>query len=291
MIKLIKTLYLLFHSILIRRLKIVYTKLFSKSLEKCDYSNQTVLITGAASGFGRQLAYDFLSLRKRAPKNLILWDVSPNLFKEFDTGRKNGNTKIFLDQFDIREQNYNKMQQLLKNKYSDINVAILNAGIGVGKPFQTFDTNLLKYFKTMEVNFNANVYATKYLMEYHSKSIRNVLYMSSAGGYVAAPLMSEYIPSKYAIRSFAECIAKEYYFKKETRNVSFRVICPYFCRTALLDPMGEKRIKKLPFKVDIRDVSRACFDSMYYDIDILVVGWMGYFYKYLYQLVGSDKRM
>ena len=299
--KLLLAIRLLIDVLIIRRLKIIYAKIFSEGYKKGNFHGQTILITGAASGFGRKLALDFLKMDKnRAPANLILWDQ--NSLEEFENIQNfedsNSTTaiakiQIFTSKFDITDFSILKTkiedyQNSQNNQNLQINVAILNAGIAGKGPFRQM--SLEKYFKTIDINFTSNVHITKHLMEYHSASIKDIVYVSSVASYVNSGLgMSEYMPSKHAIRSFGECMAKEY--KKCNPKTNFRVICPYFAATGILKGVPVKKIKNIPAMISIDDVTRSIFDMIYYDIHVMIVGYMGYVFKYWYYLSGADKRI
>merc|ERR1711934_879948 len=108
---LVKLFCILFYYGIFIRLKRCYLLFFSKHRQNLDLSNKTVLITGASSGIGLQLAHDLISLPSdHRPKKLILWDLNKNPdFKEKDTV---GNVIIECYKVDITD--YKTVVELIK---------------------------------------------------------------------------------------------------------------------------------------------------------------------------------
>jgi len=200
-----------------------------------DLSGKTVLITGAASpaGIGHSLAIDLLNLPK-APSRLILWDIAK--FVDFEDGETRNNTTIITRKVDVTD--YEKVNELIKNDGS-IHVCVCNAGIGVGLKFK--DMPFAKYMKTIDVNFLAKVQMTKTVLEHHFDTIEHFVYVSSMASYIGAGRMSEYCPSKAAIRSFSESLGAE--LAKSDRPIECTAICPYFAKSNITEEIKDPLAK------------------------------------------------
>jgi len=277
-LKLLRLIFRLLNGLIFRRVLTAYRRNFSAAKENLDLSGKTVLITGAASGFGRQFALDFMKLGpKRAPAKLILWDL--NSLEEFANDPK-------IDTCQLDTTDYDKVGAEIDRharKNTNIDICICNAGIVANTFFSKIP--FAKYRKTIEVNFLSKVFLTREVLEKHVPE--RIVYISSVASYVSSATQTEYSPSKHAIRSFAEAIDAELRIKKSKTKIS--TICPYFCATNLVlknEHFKEKNWKRIPAKVSIADVSAALFDAIYYDMPELIVGRMGLAIKWTYHIFG-----
>ena len=290
---LLKIFYRMFEGLILRRLRTSYYRNFSKSKENLDVSGKTILITGAASGFGKQFAEDFLSFGKRAPKRLILWDVHPDINKLY-VDKATSVTEIETCQLDTTD--YEKVSaeiQKIKNRKDGaaVNICICNAGISARKTFDQMD--FPTYQKTIDVNFMSKVFLTKQVLDSFGQQVDRLIYISSVAGYCPGAVMTEYSPSKHAIRVFAESLEKEISGKKghKNSNCKFSVICPYFAPTKITvyaedNPIRMSGWKRIPFKISVQDVSDALMDAIYYDFGTLVVGRISLVFKFWYYIFG-----
>lgn len=196
-----------FYGIFYRRVLLLYAKLFKNSYSKCNLAGKNVLITGAASGLGRQIAFDLLRMPKeRQPRKLYLWDINP--LKEFqDLGKSPNEPEIELYVGDMCDyQKVNDQIYTYSKQNVNLDIVLLNAGIAANNYLSKMKFE--DYYKTIDVNFLSNVNFSKTLMEVHHP--KNVLYTASLAAFVGDAKMSEYCPSKHAIRSFAHACRREY---------------------------------------------------------------------------------
>lgn len=272
----------LFYGCFYRRILQLWVKFFSKSYEKIDLKGKNVLVTGAASGLGRQVALDLIQMPKyRRPTKIFLWDI--NSLEEF----QNMEPAEIL-QIDLCD--YQKVsKQIISYSQSNQNLDIVfqNAGVAAGKILK--DLTFEQYFKTIDVNFLSCVNFTKSLMEHHQP--QHVLYTSSVAAFVGESRGSEYCPSKHAIRSFAHACRREYNYKiKPSQQIKFQLILPYFAKTNMTKHIAKKLDRFAPLLVTPKDVSRGFFDCLYYGFDELIIGWAGYVLKWTTILLGEAHR-
>ena len=174
-----------------------------------------VLITGASSGIGRDMArvlsekgYDLVLIGRNVERlNQIKNELEKNSSVE----------TISLD-LSIKE-NCIKLHEMVK----DVDILINNAGSGVFGKF--VDTDLEKELNMLDTNITAVHILTKlYLKDMQEKNKGRILNVASVGGFMPGPLMDAYYASKSYIVKLSEGIRAE--LKKDKSNVKISVLCP-----------------------------------------------------------------
>lgn len=129
-----------------------------KCLRFKDVSNDTVLITGGASGLGRLMAKRFAKLGA----TVVIWDLNINGLEETTKmieelrSKKDKVGKCHHYQVDISDRHkVYAAAERVKREVGDVSILINNAGIVTGKRFlectdeqilKTFDVNALAHF-------------------------------------------------------------------------------------------------------------------------------------------------
>lgn len=181
-----------------------------------------VLITGASSGIGRDLAREF------AKKNYEIVLVARNIEK-LESLKK-----------ELTEEYHVKVEYLsvdlssrencvdLHEKARDIDILVNNAGLG---DFGNFtNTQLEKDFTIIDTNITAMHVLTKlYLKDMKEKKSGKILNVASIAGFLPGPLMATYYASKNYVVRLSEAIREE--LKKEKSNVKISILCPGPVRT------------------------------------------------------------
>ena len=174
-----------------------------------------VLITGASSGIGRDMArvlsekgYDLVLIGRNVER---LNQIKNEL-------EKNSNVETISLDLSIKE-NCIKLHDMVK----DVDILINNAGFGVFGKF--VDTDLEKELNMLDTNITAVHILTKlYLKDMQEKNRGRILNVASVGGFMPGPLMDAYYASKSYIVKLSEGIRAE--LKKDKSNVKISVLCP-----------------------------------------------------------------
>jgi short-subunit dehydrogenase len=165
---------------------------------------KTVVITGASSGIGEALAYQFLKnnfnvvLAARNIENLKLVEtkcqlIAPNFFS------------VVCDV--SKEADCLHLIHSSVEKFGGIDVLINNAGISMRAVFNNCEIDVIK--KLMDVNFWGTVYCTKYALPFLLKSKGTVVGVSSIAGIKGLPARTGYSASKFALQGFLESLRIE----------------------------------------------------------------------------------
>ncbi len=184
--------------------------------------DKVVVITGASSGIGKALAFEFGT---RGAKLFITGRNREALEKTV--------SELQAKQIAVRscvadaasEQDTKRMIDDAIAHYGTIHVLINNAGISMRALFE--DVTLDVFRKVMEVNFYGAVYATKFALPHILKSKGSIVGISSINGRRAIPGRSAYSASKYAMEGFLEALRTEVM----KRDVHILSVCPGFTGT------------------------------------------------------------
>ena len=177
-----------------------------------------VLLTGASSGIGRDMAkilndkkYDLILVARDEEK---LNSVKNELEKE------EKENKIETISMDLSiEENCKKLCEQVK----DIDILINNAGFGDCGDFTK--TNLEKDIKMIKTNVVAYHILTKeYLKQMKEKNKGKILNVASIAGFMPGPLMATYYATKAYVVRLSEAIREE--LKKEKSNIKISILCP-----------------------------------------------------------------
>jgi len=164
--------------------------------------DKVVVITGASSGIGKALAYEFAS----RGASLVLAARRIDRLKQIEDDLSDAN--VLVVQADVsREEDCQDLVNQAVVRFGRIDVLINNAGISMRALFADADLGVIK--KLMDVNFWGTVYCTKSALPHLLKTKGTVVGVISIAGYVGLPARTGYSASKYAIRGFLDALRVE----------------------------------------------------------------------------------
>lgn len=171
-----------------------------------------ILITGASSGIGRDMAR-YLSSKEN---ELIL--VSGNKDKLESVSKDLINSSVYVCDLS-NSDNVNKLCEYILKEKPDF--VINNAGFGA---FGFYDEiSLDREIEIINVNIVALHKITKTCLEYMNNGhILNV--SSSAGLMPGGPMLNTYYATKNYVRSYSLGLYKE--LKKKNKNIHISILCP-----------------------------------------------------------------
>ena len=176
-----------------------------------------VLITGASSGIGRDMA----RILAKKNYNLVLVARDEQKLKELEKELKESNNiKIETISLDLSQEG--NCIDLHKN-VKDVDILINNAGFGDCGNFT--HTELNKELSMIKTNIIAYHILTKlYLLDMKAKNSGKILNVASIAGFMPGPLMTTYYSTKNYVVRFSESIREE--LRRKKSKVQISILCP-----------------------------------------------------------------
>jgi short-subunit dehydrogenase len=194
-------------------------------MDKQVFFKNVVIITGASSGIGQQLA---MSL---AEQGAWLALAARNVEHLEEVSKKcqqlGGNVIVIPTDVAEKSQCQNLIERTVE-KYGRIDTLINNAGFGVASRFDELN-DLDLFEKTIQVNFLGSVYCTYYALPYLKKSNGRLVAVSSLRGKLPSATADGYGASKHAMAEFFASIRNELTLS----TVSVTVIYPSWVSTGI----------------------------------------------------------
>ncbi|EEE45138.1 SDR family NAD(P)-dependent oxidoreductase [Roseibium alexandrii] len=196
------------------------------------FSGQTVMITGAAGGFGAEAARKFAALGAR----LALSDRDESGLEQIRTELQDIGADVWVEAYDVGNENETKahVDQILE-RFGSLDIALNNAGICHDlKPLTQLAVDDLD--RMFAVNVRGVFLGMKYQIPVMAKAGRGaIINMASAAGLVGAGMLSAYAASKHAVVGLTRSAADE------TGRIGVRInaVCPSFAQTAMYQNFSE----------------------------------------------------
>lgn len=166
--------------------------------------DKVVVITGASSGIGRALAYEFAS---HGSKVVIGARNHEKLIEIAEDIKLKGGQIAFAQTDVTKEADCKNLILTALEQFGKIDVLINNAGISMRALFEDVDIKVIE--EIMNTNFWGAVYCTKYALPHILEQKGSVVGVSSAGGIKGLPGRSGYSASKFAMQGLLESIRIE----------------------------------------------------------------------------------
>jgi short-subunit dehydrogenase len=187
------------------------------------FKDKVVVITGASSGIGRELAYQ---LSEEGARLSLAARDKERLTKVAGECQARGGRAIAIVT-DVSDQT--QCAQLIQRtveSYDRIDILINNAGITMWANFEEV-RDISVYEQMMRVNYFGSVYCTHYALPFLKKAKGQIIGISSLAGRNGIPKRSGYAASKHAMVGFFDTLRIEL----EEYGISVTMIYPDFVAT------------------------------------------------------------
>ena len=186
--------------------------------------NKVAVITGAASGIGKDIAKEFLANGAKVAIADLDIDAADKTAREFDPGGERA-MGVAMDVTD--EEQVELGIKAVAAKFGSIDVLVSNAGIQIVGPIETF--KFTEWKKLLAIHLDGAFLTTRACLKhmYAQGSGGTVIYMGSVHSKEGSALKAPYVAAKHGLIGLAKVVAKE----GAKHNVRANVICPGFVRT------------------------------------------------------------
>lgn len=186
------------------------------------FTGKTVLITGASSGIGHALAYEFAE----QGANIVIGARHAEKLAEIAGDLSKTGAQVVWRATDVtKEEDCRTLIEAAVETFGGIDMLICNAGISMRALFDDVELSVLH--RLMEVNFWGMVYCTKYALPYIQASKGSIVGVSSVAGLHGLPGRTGYSASKYAMTGFLDTIRVE----NCKKGIHVMTACPGFTAT------------------------------------------------------------
>ena len=235
------------------------------------FAPKTVLITGASSGIGLELAHLFA----RDGYRLVLVARNRGALRELgDDLQSRYSVTVRISPRDLAHPAApNELYQELQEAGIVLDVLVNNAGFGGGGPFLATDWS--NEAEMMQVNMVALTHLTKLFLPQIRAREGKVLNVASTAAFQPGPFMAVYYASKAYVLHFTEALAEEL----RGTGVTVTCLCPGPVKTNFQKRarLGDTKLATSPLLVDVREVARVAYEGMKQGRRLVIPGWKNRF--------------
>lgn len=238
-----------------------------------DLKGKVAAITGAASGFGRELAI----LCAQEGMRLALADLDDKGLA--GTQALLGGAEVLLLKCDVsKPESVENLAQKTYERYGAAHLLFNNAGVAVGGP--SWAATLDDWKWVLDVNLMGVVHGVRSFVPRMLKqnAPAHIVNTASVAGLLSVPGSSVYCVSKHGVVVLSECLYHE--LKLAKADIGISVLCPAFVNTGIADSarnrppelgetnplaaMVEERVRKAvrSGKLSAADVARITMDGV-----------------------------
>jgi 3-hydroxybutyrate dehydrogenase len=199
--------------------------------------NKVAVITGAASGIGKDIAAVFAAEGARVVIADLNLDAAQATAKELDPSGKMA-LGVGMDVSD--EQQVEAGMAKVIEAFGRIDVLVSNAGIQIVAPIVDFE--FAKWKKLLAIHLDGAFLTTRAaLRQMYKQKSGTVIYMGSVHSKEASKLKAPYVTAKHGLEGLCRVVAKE----GAEFGVRSNLICPGFVRTPLVEKQIPEQAKEL----------------------------------------------
>ncbi|SJZ86790.1 3-hydroxybutyrate dehydrogenase [Novilysobacter spongiicola] len=200
-------------------------------------TGQVALVTGAASGIGREIAFELA----RAGAAVAIADINPDganaVAAEIEQagGRAIGVAMDVTDEAAVNDGTARVVEAL-----GGLDILVSNAGIQIVNPIHEF--SYADWKKMLAIHLDGAFLTSRAALPHmYAKGRGTVVYMGSVHSHQASPLKAPYVTAKHGLLGLSRTLAKE----GAKHGVRSHVVCPGFVRTPLVDRQIPEQAREL----------------------------------------------
>ncbi|OMO84173.1 Short-chain dehydrogenase/reductase SDR [Corchorus capsularis] len=178
-----------------------------RSIFSENVAGKVVIITGASSGIGEYLAYEY---GRRGARLALTARREKSLHEVADRARDLGSPDVITIRADV--SNIEDCRRLVNdtvNHFGRLDHLVNNAGMTSVVMFEDSPPDMTNFRALMDTNFWGSVYTTRFALPHLKNSRGKIVVMSSSSSWMNEPRASGYSASKAALSAFFESLRVE----------------------------------------------------------------------------------
>lgn len=200
--------------------------------------NKIAVVTGSASGIGKEIAFTFAREGARLVIADLNLDAAMAAAAEIE---KTGGRAMGVAMDVTIEGEVEAGMAKVNSVFGGIDILVSNAGIQTVAPLDQFE--FVKWKQLLAIHLDGAFLTTRAALRqmYTQGRGGSIIYMGSVHSKEASVLKAPYVTAKHGLIGLAEVVAKE----GAKHGVRANVICPGFVRTPLVDKQIPEQAKAL----------------------------------------------
>ena len=203
-----------------------------------ELKDKVAVVTGAASGIGKDIAKVFLNAGAKVAIADLNIDAANATALEFDPS---GERAMGVAMDVTQEDQVDAGIDAVAAKFGGIDILVSNAGIQIVGPVDTY--KFADWKKLLAIHLDGAFLTTRAALRHMYAQGRggSVIYMGSVHSKEASVLKAPYVTAKHGLVGLSKVVAKE----GAAHGVRANVICPGFVRTPLVEKQIPEQAKEL----------------------------------------------
>jgi 3-hydroxybutyrate dehydrogenase len=204
--------------------------------------DKVAVVTGAASGIGREIARSFAGEGAKIVIADLNQQGADTAAKELDASGKRA-VGVAMDVSSEPQVETGKARAIAA--FGRLDILVSNSGIQTVAPLDQLE--FAKWKQLLAIHLDGAFLTTRAaLRQMYKQRTGGSIYMGSVHSKEASPLRAPYVTSKHGLIGLAKVVAKE----GAKHGVRANVICPGFVRTPLVDKQIPEQAKELGISED-----------------------------------------
>jgi 3-hydroxybutyrate dehydrogenase len=202
--------------------------------------DKVAIVTGAASGIGKEIALTFAREGARVAIADLNLDAAKATARELETLSGDG-AAIGVAMDVSNEAQVDAGIDKVVEHFGRLDILVSNAGIQTVAPIDQFD--FAKWKQLLAIHLDGAFLTTRAALRHMYKAGNggSIIYMGSVHSKEASILKAPYVTAKHGLLGLAKVVAKE----GARHGVRANVVCPGFVRTPLVDKQIPEQAKAL----------------------------------------------
>jgi 3-oxoacyl-[acyl-carrier protein] reductase len=214
--------------------------------ESTSLDNQIILVTGAASGIGRQIAIDLCSRKAK----VAACDKNIDALNEL---AKNYPVEIFEVDF-TNESSINNLVMAVEKQVGPLNAVVNCVGI-LGKNGEKIESlDIADFDLVYAINLRGAVILTKAVIAgMAQRGYGRILHIASISGKEGNPFLVAYSATKAGLIGMVKSVSKEY----ATSGVTINAMAPALIESPMSDSFSEKQLALLKSRIPMERLGKS----------------------------------